>query len=112
MSLTTNELKAHLDDGNNLTLIEALPRSHFEAEHLPGAINIPHDEVHSHIDKLPQDTTDLIVTYCASSTCKNSKQAADTIRSLGYSNVVEYSGGKQAWLEAGLTFEKSKGAAS
>ncbi len=108
MSITTDELKTHLDNGDNLTLIEALPTNFYEAEHLPGAINIPHDKINEHIGHLPTNKDDLIVTYCASDTCQNSKHAADTFETLGYTNVAEYVGGKQAWLEAGLTFESSE----
>ncbi len=43
--ITLDELRARLDGGDPVTLVEALPPMYYEAEHLPGAINIPHDEV-------------------------------------------------------------------
>ena len=110
MSITTTDLKNHLDQGTPMTLIEALPAQHFEAEHLPGAINIPHDEIDQHLDELPDDKGSLIATYCASKTCQNSGLAADTLKAYGYTNVVEYVDGKEGWHEAGLPFEQNANA--
>ena len=47
-----------------------------------------------------------IVVYCASETCRNSHQAAEVFKMLGYTDVAVYPGGKKDWEEAGLAFEK------
>lgn len=46
----------------------------------------------------------LIVTYCGGPQCPASKQAADKLVSLGYTNVYAYEGGLQDWKEGGLPF--------
>ena len=38
-------LKTLLDRDEPVTLVEALPSRYYEASHLPGAVNLPHDEV-------------------------------------------------------------------
>ena len=43
--ITLDELRARLESGDPVTLVEALPPMYYERERLPGAINIPHDEV-------------------------------------------------------------------
>ena len=73
-----------------------------QEDHLPGAITIPHDEIR---DRAPDELADreaTIVVYCASTTCRNSRIAAQTLTAMGYRNVVEYVGGKQDWTEAGF----------
>jgi rhodanese-related sulfurtransferase len=48
----------------------------------------------------------LLVTYCSGPTCANSQIAARKLKALGYTNVRVYTGGKQAWREAGFAFER------
>ena len=47
-----------------------------------------------------------IVTYCGGIKCPSSKQAADKLASLGYTNVWAYEGGLQDWTEGGLPLVK------
>lgn len=106
-TITRDELKARLDNGNPVTIIEALPQRYYEAEHLPGAINIPHDEIREKASGQLPDKDATIVTYCASTECRNSRIAADTLAVAGYRNVFEYVEGKQDWKEAGYPLESA-----
>jgi len=45
----------------------------------------------------------LIIFYCWYESCDWSSQAAETARGLGYTNVVVYSGGIEAWQNQGET---------
>ncbi|MGD8583438.1 MAG: rhodanese-like domain-containing protein [Gammaproteobacteria bacterium] len=49
--------------------------------------------------------------YCANTACQNSRIAAQTLASMGYTNVAEYEEGKQDWVEAGLPIESGQVAA-
>lgn len=104
--ITREELKQRIDAGE-VTLVEALPAQYFESGHLPGALNINHDEVRAKASALLPDKHALIVTYCASTTCQNSTAAARQLEALGYTNVREYVEGKSDWQEAGLPLETS-----
>ncbi|WP_428609736.1 hypothetical protein [Sedimenticola sp.] len=44
-TVTHEQIKHKMDSGGPITIVEALPEKYFVAEHLPGAVNIPHDEV-------------------------------------------------------------------
>lgn len=91
-------------------LIEALPASYYQEAHLPGAINIPHDEIVRQAASLLPDKQEQIVVYCASAPCKNSAIAAETLDLLGYRNVFEYVEGKEDWEAAGLPLESGTAA--
>ena len=104
-TITREALQAALDRGDAITLVEALPQKYFDDGHLPGAINLPHDEIRARAASLLPDREARIVVYCASTECRNSKLATDTLHRMGYANAVEYVEGKQDWVEAGLPLE-------
>ena len=106
-TISREEIKARLDNGEPITLVEALPLKYFDHSHLPGAINLPHDQVRELAPALLPDKAALIAVYCASTACNNSKIATNLLRSLGYRDVREYVDGKQDWIEAGLPVEAS-----
>jgi len=106
-TISRESLQAMLDRGETLTLVEALPPQYYEQGHLPGAINLPHDEIRQRAAALLPDRDALIVVYCASTECRNSRLATDTLQRMGYANAVEYVDGKRDWVEAGLPLETS-----
>jgi rhodanese-related sulfurtransferase len=110
--ITLHELRARLGGGDPVTLVEALPAMYYEHEHLPGAINIPHDEVDALAPELLPDRDAEIVVYCASGPCQNSGIAARRLTALGYANVSDYHEGKVEWIGAGLPVERGPAARS
>jgi rhodanese-related sulfurtransferase len=100
-------IQSKLEAGESITLVEALPQRYFDREHLPGAINIPHDEIKEKSSLLPPDKSALIVVYCSNTACKNSGIAANELIKQGYQNVFKYAEGKQDWIEANLPIERS-----
>ncbi len=100
------ELKAKLDRGEALTLVEALPEPYYRKAHLPGAINLPHDQVDALAPALLPDKAASIVVYCANAPCENSAIAAQRLTELGYTDVRDYAEGKQDWIDAGLPVER------
>ena len=103
--ISRDELKARMDRGE-VVVVETLPRSYFEDGHLPGALHLGNENVAAVAPALLPDKSAVIVTYCASTTCANSTQAAKALESAGYVNVLEYVEGKADWVEAGLPLER------
>ncbi len=103
--ISRDEIKAALDAGERLILVEALPAKYYEDTHLPGAINLPHDAVDDLAPRLLPDKAAPIAVYCASGPCKNSGIAADRLVALGYTNVRDYHEGKEDWVAADLPVE-------
>ena len=109
--ISREELKAKLDRGHPVILVEALPEKYYRHAHLPGAINIPHDQVDALAPRLLPDKTAEIVVYCANGPCRNSGIAAERLAQLGYGNVRDYHEGKADWIAAGFPVESGPAAA-
>lgn len=107
-TITREQIKEKLDNKEPVTIIEALPKNYYDVEHLPEALNIPHDDIQVRAPDMLPDKNAFIVVYCASTNCRNSKIAIDTLEQMGYSNAFEYVEGKQHWLEANFPVESTK----
>lgn len=107
-TITREQIKQKIDSDESITIVEALPEKYFLAEHLPGAINIPHDKVKEKAPEMLPDKSAFIVVYCSNTACQNSRIATNLLRQMGYSSVYEYVEGKQNWLEAGLPVEHAE----
>jgi len=104
--ISRDELKRLIDGSQELVLLEALSESNFAAGHLPGARHFPPEQAESRAKTTIPGQTSTVVVYCASDTCKNSEQAAETLERLGYGDVRVYPGGKKDWEAAGLPLER------
>jgi rhodanese-related sulfurtransferase len=106
-TISRQELHEALRVGD-VVLLEALPAMHFDAEHLPGAENLPLDDIDALAPVLVPDRATPIVTYCTGVTCRNSEIAAARLEALGYTDVRAYKGGKEDWIGAGLPIEATE----
>jgi len=67
-TISRNELKEKIDRGDNFVLVESLAPVAYQHAHLPGAINMPPDQIKQLAAKLVPDKSADIVVYCASPT--------------------------------------------
>jgi rhodanese-related sulfurtransferase len=92
-----------LSKGENIVAVDARKPHGFEAEHIPGAINIPHrtmnEESTGHLSK---DV--LYVTYCDGIGCNASTKGALNLARLGF-KVKELIGGIEWWKSDGYATE-------
>jgi rhodanese-related sulfurtransferase len=109
--ITRDELQAAIENGE-VTVVDALPASYFEQQHLPGAVNLFVDEAAGRAADVLPDKAAAIVTYCSNVACPNSERVARTLSRLGYTNVRKYPEGIQDWVEAGLPTESAARAAT
>ena len=61
--ITAPELKAKMDAGEELMLVNPLSDIEFSNGYIPGSVNIPLKDIMT-TDMLPQNKDMLIITYC------------------------------------------------
>ena len=91
------ELADRLLDGV-VTLIDVRPGEEFAAGHIPGAVNIPLDELPRRLGELPADRA--IVAYCRGPYCVFAFEAVATLRAKGY-EARRLADGYPQWWAAG-----------
>ncbi len=67
-TISREELKQKIDRGDKFHLVETLTAQTYHHVHLPGALNLPPDQVLQLAPTLLPDKSAEIVVYCASPT--------------------------------------------
>ncbi len=98
-------LKAKLDSGEQVFLLDVREPNEFAAGRIEGAVNVPVREVAKNLAKLPQDKSAQIVVVCASAV--RSGYVAEALSFKGYTNVKHLAAGFVAgWEKAGYPVQK------
>ena len=93
------DLKVALEGGERITVIDARSARAFEAEHIPGAVSLPHRSMDA-ATTAKLDKTGLVVTYCDGIGCNASTKGALNMAGLGF-RVKELIGGLDWWKRDG-----------
>jgi rhodanese-related sulfurtransferase/DNA-binding transcriptional ArsR family regulator len=86
-----------------VTVLDVRPREEFAAGHLPGAINIPVDQLAKRLGELPRRKE--VVAYCRGPYCLMSYDAVDLLRRKGL-KARRLADGMPEWRLAGLPVER------
>jgi DNA-binding transcriptional ArsR family regulator/rhodanese-related sulfurtransferase len=100
--LAPEELARRIEAGD-VIVIDVRPRIEYDAGHLPGAINLPHDQLDGRLAELTGTVspgTD-IVAYCRGRYCVFAPQAVRLLRENGYPARL-LDAGVPEWRLAGL----------
>ena len=73
-----------------------------------GAINIPIERI-GRDARVRFEAYQPLIVYCSDRTCPTSGMAAEKLETFGFTNVLEYAGGKQDWEQAGGPMESGSG---
>jgi sulfur-carrier protein adenylyltransferase/sulfurtransferase len=79
--------------------VDVREQDEYEQGTIPGAVFIPRGHLESKVENQITDKDAPIVLFCASGV--RSAFGADTLQQLGYSNVVNMTGGFQQWKNEG-----------
>ncbi|GFO69999.1 sulfurtransferase [Geomonas limicola] len=100
-------LARKLETSTDTVLLDVLLPEHYQAHHIPGALNACVYEVVflETVRRLIPNPETPIVVYDTSSRSQASECALQKLSSAGYRNVCELTGGLEAWLAAGRPLE-------
>jgi phage shock protein E len=95
-------------DDRDLLVLDVRSPEEFAAGHVPGAVNIPYDQVASRLAEVPKDKD--LVLYCRSG--RRVALAAEVLAQNGYTRLQHLEGDMPAWLAQGRPTETPKDAAA
>ena len=88
--ISMSEGLKRMKSDKDFILLDVRRADEFAAGHIPRAVNLPNEEIgKAEISSLP-DKNQTIYIYCRSG--NRSKQAADKLLALGYTNLIEFGG--------------------
>ena len=103
-SCTIADVKARLDRGEPLHLVDVREDSEWAIDHAAGARHIGRGVLERDVEAVIPDIAAAVVLYCGGGF--RSALAADNLQKMGYTNVISMDGGMRAWREAGYPIEK------
>jgi rhodanese-related sulfurtransferase len=94
-------------DAHAALVLDAREPSEYAAGHIPGAVNLPYDQVAGNLQRLEQlDTAGRpVVVYCGGGSCEMSLSLAWDLVTAGQTRVAVYKGGYPDWTDAGFPTE-------
>ncbi|MGK2961809.1 MAG: MBL fold metallo-hydrolase [Gemmatimonadaceae bacterium] len=98
--ISVSELAEQMETGD-VQVIDVRGLTEWESGHIPGAPNIPVGHLASRLDEVP--STSPVVVQCQSGA--RSSMAASVLRSRGYTNVMNLTGGIVEWQKQKLPVE-------
>ena len=88
--ISMDEAVKMMRDEKDYIILDVRRPDEYAEGHIPGAINVPNEEIGTaEIPELPSKSQ-LILVYCRSG--RRSKEAAEKLVRLGYTNIVEFGG--------------------
>lgn len=100
------QARAILDEGMYF-IFDARAPGVYEEGHLPGALSLPsesfEESIGQYIDMLIPEQE--IMVYCSGLACDESLRVCEAFLAQGYTNLVLFTGGYEAWQVDGLPTE-------
>lgn len=103
-SISPEDLQSKINAKDAYTLIDVRTEGEYSQGHIHGSTLIPLDILSSEIRKAVPDKSQEIFVNCRSG--GRSTQAVHMLNDLGYTNVINVTGGIMAWSGAGYPLER------
>lgn len=87
--ITAEEAKTMIDNGE-VTIVDVRRPDEYAAQHIPGAINVPNEDISSDPPAALPDMDAVLLVHCR--TGIRSKAASDKLIQMGYQNVYDFGG--------------------
>ena len=103
-SIAPSELSARRASGTAPVVIDVRTPEEYAAGHIPGALNIPFDQVAERISEV--DAPHGVALYCMVG--PRARKGETALLGAGYTPVLHLEGGLAAWQAAGLPVEPTQ----
>jgi phage shock protein E len=97
------ELAERIEAGDAPLVLDVRTPEEFAGGHVPGAVNIPYDQLAGRLGELDVDRSEEIVVHCESG--RRASQAETVLEEAGFSDVRDLTGHMSAWREGGYPLE-------
>ena len=88
--VSMDEIVQIMNENTDYIILDVRTIAEYNEWHIPNAICIPNETIDENVvNKLP-DKNQMILVYCRSG--NRSKQAAEKLKKLGYTNLIEFGG--------------------
>jgi len=104
VSITPGELAEQIQLEQAPLILDVRSEKEYAEGHIPGALNIPHDELPDRLSEIGVAKTEEIVVHCHSG--YRAGIAEKVLIEADYSNVRDLDGHMNAWQSAGYPIEK------
>ena len=101
--ITVHDLSNRMESDNELEILDVRRVSEYVSGHVPRAIMEPLSNIKEGIARLALDPARHIAVICASG--YRSSAATSILQQHGYSNLLNVTGGTNAWINAGYPIE-------
>jgi rhodanese-related sulfurtransferase len=105
------EFVAALRSVDHERIWNVLTEAYFTGELVPGSRWVPLDRIGREVATRGLDRTGPIVVYCSGVSCPNSKDGGAKLAALGFTDVLVFEGGLEAWKADGRGVEILRSAA-
>jgi rhodanese-related sulfurtransferase len=95
------EVRALVEQG--ALLLDVRTPAEYASGHVPGAMNLPYDELTTRIQEIDARHGDLVVVYCEKG--PRASKAIATLVGAGFSSVRPLAGHMSAWRSSGASIE-------
>src|SRR5438552_18491311 len=102
--VSVDDVKTKIDRAEKFVLVDVREESEWTKDHLPGAIHLGKGIIERDIEERVPDLNAQIVLYCGGGF--RSALAADSLRKMGYRNVLSMDGGIREWREKGFPLSR------
>ena len=99
--MTVQEVNERMQaGGDDFVLLDVRGEDEWELGHLDGAVHVPRGRLEEKVEESLPDKSKEVIVYCAGGV--RSLLAGETLKDLGYDQVISMDGGYGDWEDAGF----------
>ncbi|MEE4135565.1 MAG: rhodanese-like domain-containing protein [Desulforhopalus sp.] len=102
-SITIEQLKKAIDDGEDVIVVDVRTPKEYEAAHIPESVNLPRGLLEFSIWSLVPDQQETLYVYCK--TGARAALAVKQLNDLGYANAFAVDTGGAEWVRTGYPIQ-------